>query len=69
MFRKEVFLVGCNFCFRSEYTFSVCIEEEGEKKAFFRIDYIPENYAEVFDSYFPDLHAVLVKLKKVTCRK
>lgn len=47
MFQKEVFLVGCNVCFRSEYNFSVCTEEEEEKKGFFRIDYIPENYAEV----------------------
>jgi len=47
MFQKEVFLVGCIVCFRSEYNFSVCTEEEEEKKASFRIDYITQNYAEV----------------------
>lgn len=69
MFQKEVFLVGCNVCFRSEYNFSVCTEEEEEKKGFF--------VSIIFRKIMPrsrflfSRFTILVKtvLKKVDCRK
>ena len=55
IFQKEVFLVGCNVCFRSEYTFSVCTEEEEEKNGFFSYRLYSGKLWRGLDSYFPDL--------------
>lgn len=55
MFQKEVFLVGCNVCFRSEYTVSVCTEEVEEKNGFFSYRLYSGKLCRGLDSYFPDL--------------
>lgn len=70
MFQKEVFLVGCNVCFRSEYTFSVCTEEEEEKNGFFFVSIIFRKIMPRSRFLFSRF-TILVKtvLKKVACRK